>query len=193
MLGWKNIKVKFKDYPFQNLFPNYGGIGMVSKLPFADTQVRLSTFRNRPRMLSTIILKNGRRLSLLTVRPTIPLNKEAFDGRNLDFELYAKDLATIKSSKVLIGDLNCTPWSYYYSKLCAEAGLVGCNSGKGPANTWSQGGMLLPLLPIDQCLTSDDLATTEFKVEGPAGSDHRPILVEIIKNPYDYRQTEEAK
>lgn len=184
----KKIKEKFEDFPYQTLFPKYGGIGMVSKLPFERSEIRLSTFRNRPRMLSTVTTKSGQRITVLTVRPNIPLNEPAYSGRNLDFELYAKDLQPISTAKVLIGDLNCTPWSYYYTTLCADIELKGCTNGKGPANTWSPGGLLCPLLPLDQCLISEELAATEFKVEVPAGSDHRPILVELIKNPYNFTQ-----
>lgn len=184
----EHIKSNFSEYPHQNLFPKYGGIGMISKLPFVQSQVRLSTFRNRPRLLSTVRKKDGSELTILTVRPNIPLNEEAFKGRNLDYQYYAQDLATYKKAKVLIGDLNCTPWSYYFSKLCTEAGLVACSNGKGPVNTWSPGGFLLPMLPIDQCLFSQDLMSTEFQTQKSAGSDHRPILVEIVKNPYDFRE-----
>lgn len=181
-----SIKISFSEYPHQNLFPRYGGIGIVSKLPIASSEVRLSTFRNRPRLLATVKRKDGTELTILTVRPNIPLNKDAFDGRNLDYQLYVDDLASIRKAKVLIGDLNCTPWSYYYSKLCNESGLAGCTNGKGPVNTWSPAGLLVPMLPIDQCLLSPDLLSTEFQSQKSAGSDHRPIFVEIVKSHYDF-------
>lgn len=181
-----NIKAKFSEYPHQNLFPKYGGIGIISKLPLIKSEVRLSTFRNRPRILSTIRKNDGTELTILTVRPNIPLNEEAFKGRNLDFQYYVQDLALLKKAKVIIGDLNCTPWSHYYSNLCNQTEMVGCSNGKGPVNTWSPGGLLMPMLPIDQCLVSQDLLCSKFQALQSAGSDHRPILVEIVKNPYDF-------
>jgi endonuclease/exonuclease/phosphatase (EEP) superfamily protein YafD len=175
----QRIDATFKEYPYKALFSNYGGIGLVSKLPIRDSKILLNQFRNRPRVLGLLSLKNGRTLSVLSVHPTIPLNAPAFEGRNQDFAFYVKDLAGLPAPKVIIGDFNCTPWSYYFKKLCADTGLVDAAIGFGPQLTWSHGGWFIPVMPIDLCLVSPEMVVSKVKTEDAAGSDHRPLLVEV--------------
>jgi endonuclease/exonuclease/phosphatase family metal-dependent hydrolase len=164
---------------FEALFSNYGGIGMVSKLPAENFKILLAQFRNRPRVLGLLKLKNGQTISILSVHPSIPLNTPAFKGRNQDFALYAKDLAELPAPKVIIGDFNCTPWSYYFQKLASDTGLVDAERGFGQKFTWSYRGLLFPVLPIDLCLVSPETVVSRVTVEEDVSSDHRPLLVEI--------------
>ncbi len=172
----ERITESFKEYPYKNLFALYGGIGIVSRLPISSSKVILSDFRNRPRMLATVLLRDGRAIDILIVHPSIPLNQKAFDGRNKDFRLYVQDLAGQICPKIIVGDLNCTPWSYYFQKLLREADLEDSSKGFGPQCTWSFGGWLFPVLPIDHCLVSTDIVVRKIKIEGDAGSDHRPCF-----------------
>jgi endonuclease/exonuclease/phosphatase (EEP) superfamily protein YafD len=175
----QRINATFNEYPYKALFSNYGGIGMVSKLPIKDSKLLLAQFRNRPRVLGLVNLKNGRTISILSVHPSIPLNAPAFEGRNQDFALYVKDLADLPGPKVIIGDFNCTPWSYYFQKLCADTGLLDAALGFGPQFSWSYRGWFIPVMPIDLCLVSPDMIVSKVKIENAAGSDHRPLLVDV--------------
>ncbi len=47
----QRISASFNEYPYKALFPHYGGIGLVSKLPVKDSKILLNPFRNRPRIL----------------------------------------------------------------------------------------------------------------------------------------------
>ena len=81
--------------------------------------------------------------------------------------------------KVLLGDLNVTPWSPYFQDLVEGSGLRDVRVGSGLWTTWP---MPLPSflrIPIDHCLTSDDVAVREFTTVGGTGSDHRAILVDV--------------
>ncbi|MBU6455600.1 MAG: endonuclease/exonuclease/phosphatase family protein [Cyanobacteria bacterium REEB67] len=182
--GWfKRIDNTFTDYPYKALFPHFGGLGFVSKFPIVSWTVKEGTFWHRPRLYAEVRLKDGRILNLLVAHPTIPVYKDVFDCRNQDFSFFAGEFAARANPKILVGDLNCSPWSYYFQKLLEETGLNDSEVGFGPQPTWSPGGKLIPLLPIDHFLVSKDFVVADHHIERFAGADHRLVFVDLWLKP----------
>lgn len=79
---------------------------------------------------------------------------------------------------VVIGDLNATPWSRGFRRLCARAGLRDSRAGFGhqasfpTALGWAG-------LPIDHALVTDELAVVGRRLGPDVGSDHRPLVVDL--------------
>jgi len=174
----KAIAANFPDYPFKSVFPYNCGIAVVSKIPIEKSQTLIAQYEQRPRMLITFRLKDGRKLSILLAHPTIPMRKDRFEGRNREFELYAQDLAPVKGPRMIVGDLNCTPWSYYFEKLLKDTGLKDSEKGFGLQPSWPTVYKVPPFLPIDHFLVSPDIQVISRKIEREAGSDHRPVMIE---------------
>lgn len=81
---------------------------------------------------------------------------------------------------ILLGDLNAVPWARVVHELGERSGLrvVGSLDGTWPAFLpW-------PLrIPIDHALVSRDVVVTARSLGPDLGSDHRPILLDLVVDP----------
>lgn len=179
-------------YPYCITFPHIGGVELYSRYPL-DGEVRLAERGHRPRIFANV--RVGRQLvSLVVAHPPTPVGEATrLKSRNREFEIYAGECCKSRNEGLpylVIGDLNCTPWSPYFRKLLADGALKDSGAGQGLAPTWPNTAALtyglLPgnfgtgaVLPIDHCLVSRDLTVLERRVLSPVGSDHLPILVKL--------------
>ncbi len=92
-------------------------------------------------------------------------------------------MRAMPSPKLLIGDLNCGPWSPAFAHLLAS-GLRDSEQGFGPQPSWParkgrviENLSILPLVPIDHVLTSDDVCIINREVGPAMNSDHLPVNV----------------
>jgi len=80
---------------------------------------------------------------------------------------------------LVIGDLNTTPWSYAFSILTGDGGLVSTLDGWGNQGTWPTSIPTLGMIPIDHCLISEGLVCVDRRIGDEIGSDHLPLLVTL--------------
>jgi endonuclease/exonuclease/phosphatase (EEP) superfamily protein YafD len=80
---------------------------------------------------------------------------------------------------VLAGDLNLTPFSWKFTRLVHEVGLeTHLLAGfSWPAHRYR------PVVLLDHVLTTPGFATVAARVGPPVGSDHRPVIVELVAPP----------
>lgn len=163
------------------------GIGMYSKLKMESSQIVESTgveTKHFPVPGAFATFKIGdQTVSVMTVHPLPPVTEETFASRNEEFAAInaARD-SKIKDPFILSGDLNCSPWSYYFNKLTERSKVKNTALGYGLQPTWPTD--VLPLrIPIDHVLASKELVTTSYQVLGDCGSDHFPVLVEMALTP----------
>ena len=75
-----------------------------------------------------------------------------------------------------------TPWSPYFRRLLDDGALHDASRGRGPAPTWPVG--LGPMrIPIDHCLHSDGVVVTDRRTGPGVGSDHLPLIVDLLISP----------
>lgn len=79
---------------------------------------------------------------------------------------------------VLLGDLNCTPWSPAFDDLLAAGGLRDTARGRGLVATWRSPVPLLGL-PIDHVLVGGAIAINGRRVGPDVGSDHLPVIADL--------------
>jgi len=168
------------DYPFVKSVPLPEGAGMaiLSRYAFAEVQVLHFDFSAHVAILVRLNVKE-KSISVLAMHPTTPITPTKFKNRNLQFREAAKLLKSFEGSKVLVGDLNTTMWSPYFTALIRNSGLRDARMGFGLCTSWP---MPLPSflrLPIDHCLVSDDLEVTRLQIGPNIGSDHRPLIVDL--------------
>jgi endonuclease/exonuclease/phosphatase (EEP) superfamily protein YafD len=114
-------------------------------------------------------------LALHTISPLTPSRKASRDTALRGAGVWA---ARHDGSKVVLGDLNATPWSRAVDRLEAAGGLRNSADGFGIQSTWPAVVGALGI-PIDEVLTSPDL-TTVARSTGPTfGSTHRSLWVTI--------------
>lgn len=80
--------------------------------------------------------------------------------------------------RVVMGDLNATPWSPVFRRLLDRGRLHSSLDGFGIQPTWPVGNPLL-LIPIDHALLSHSVAAVDRETGPSFGSDHRSLWVTV--------------
>ncbi len=169
------------QYRYKVLRPEEGayGLALYSKLPIR----RLPTSPYIEGGFQTAVLvelttgAGPVTLALAHVRaPTGPAKARL---RNAQFGKIAEMLRLDGGeAKILVGDLNTTPWSPYYRQLAETTGMQNAALGYGYEPSWPSGFSLLKI-PIDHCLVSEGLRVANFRIGADFGSDHLPIVIDV--------------
>lgn len=160
------------------------GIAVYSRVPFAEAKVVAPLDPTLPGILVKVNL-NGQTVSILTLHTVPPVGShELFLLRNAQLREAAMTMRQLPEPKILIGDLNTTVWSPYFSQLVEESGLRDARKGFGvvptwPANFWTP----LMRIPIDHCLVSRDIRVVNIRPGPRVGSDHLPLIVDLAIPP----------
>ncbi len=179
-----SIDETMKRYKYKKIYIVGPGMAYFSKFPIEESNARYYGKSHHPRITATIRIGN-RPVQLVLAHPTTPKNESGYLERNQEISLLKKEMAALNNPKVLIGDLNCGPWSPVFADLL-KAGLRDSQQGIGPQPSWPartgrviDGLPIPPLVPIDHVLVSQDIIVLE-RTAGPSlGSDHLPVLVKI--------------
>ncbi|MEM6592898.1 MAG: endonuclease/exonuclease/phosphatase family protein [Cyanobacteria bacterium P01_C01_bin.73] len=188
---WKNQLDTLGDtLPYSSariIDTNNFGISIYSKAPLGDPQVEFFGPRNIPSIVTQISLA-GQPITLLATHPLPPAKPSYFAARNQQLAEVTDYLAPVDGTVMLVGDLNTTMWSPYYSRLASKTGLHDARDGFGILPTWPTPGtyggipgwvLSLFQIPIDHCLVSSDLTVASIHTGADTGSDHKPVVVEV--------------
>ena len=168
-------------YPHQVNRPEdgYFGLAVVSRFPLRelaespyfvdDLQTAILAELDLPGASATLVLSH-------VMAPMSPARAHLRDKQ-------LEDLAGIlgragNSARILIGDLNITPWSPRYDVLESATGLTNAARRRGYLGTWPSSGTLLRI-PIDHCLLSDHFVVQHIETGPDIGSDHLPLIVDV--------------
>jgi len=176
------IEPTTRRFPYSKIFIVGPGMALFSKFPIEKCEVRYFGKSHHPRILATILVQ-GRPLQIVIAHPTTPKSETGFIERNQEMSLIHDEIQASPSPKVLIGDLNCGPWSQAFKNLLT-AGLQDSEQGFGPQPSWparngrvQEGLPVPPFVPIDHILVSRDICV-QSRVAGPGmESDHLPVFV----------------
>lgn len=171
----KYLNRTLSSYPYRVVEPRLGGVAIYSKLPLIDAEVRHIGKIRRPRIVAKTKVDNSL-VKLIFAHPVIPTRHSGL--RNKELEKIAEESKSYDGPVVVFGDLNTTPWSYYFHKLLAEGELRDSQPGFGIQPSWSDR-WLLPLFPIDHLLVSKEFCVLERKTLNSIQSDHLPVFATI--------------
>lgn len=178
------IKPETKRYPFQKVVLAGPGMALFSKFPIEKCDVRFFGKSHHPRILATLLV-GGKKVQLGIVHPTTPKSPAGYAERQQEVSLLVSELIALPSPKLLIGDLNCSPWSADFQSLLS-AGLYDSERGFGPQPSWpARTGRVFkdlpvpPMVPIDHVLVSDEFQTLQRQTEASINSDHLPVYVNL--------------
>jgi len=182
------VKQQLSDvYPYQVQFGDgIPGIGLISKYPIISaTIVKLDEKSFLSHLLVTLDV-NGIPLRVIVahpVPPTVawPRGVPQYSIRNSDDIHALAKLASSGEPTLLIGDFNLVDQSDDYRALRA-AGLHDAfrEAGWGLGVTWPLRSYLPPLMRIDYVWTTPEFTATSTWVGGDAGSDHLPVLADLV-------------
>ncbi len=167
---WDYLK---KNYPY-----DHGRI--FSKYP-------LEQIKNGNRFVHVLISKKGTPYHVYAVHTTAPMGKENFDKRNNQLDVLSKDLITNfwkyakKSSFVIAGDFNVTPWSIYYKNFSQNIDSQLQNISLIKPYLFSRRDARLPYLQthIDFVRVDNDTQINYFQKISLPGSDHDAFIFSV--------------
>ncbi|HKI61816.1 MAG TPA: endonuclease/exonuclease/phosphatase family protein [Mariprofundaceae bacterium] len=171
--------------PLQAVFPHHVqiprhdnfGLSVFSRLPLSEQKLLLLGNAGVPSLL--LRLNTGKQdVAILVTHPPPPISEDYFAMRNVQLDDAAAYMARIKGPRMLIGDLNTSQWSPYFTRMRNRAGLRDARNGFGILPTWPAS---LPglMIPLDHCLVSPEVTVREIQTGEDIGSDHLPLFVEI--------------
>jgi endonuclease/exonuclease/phosphatase (EEP) superfamily protein YafD len=168
----------FGEYPHRVLLPaeHAFGLALLSRLPLRD--VRPFKLESTDAIDALIVAPGGDlRLIGVHLRPPTAAAWAAERARQLD--ALAVLVKEAEGPLAIAGDFNLTPYSPYFMDWLRRTGLRDARAGSGFGFSWPT---FLPVLgiPIDHCIVSPELGVAAFRRLPAFGSDHYPIVVELI-------------
>lgn len=168
------ILVLKQRYPYVVKEEANGGIMMLSKYPLISPKLEYTGRIKRPR-ISTRIKRGKTTFSIILAHTVSPRNDLVF--RNQELGVLGEQAKSAARPLILFGDLNCSPFSFYFDRLLKTGELTDSENGFGINCTWPA--YIVPFVPIDHVLISKELACTKRIVGPNIGSDHLPVYAEI--------------
>ena len=171
------------DYTYQRPEPREDnfGLALYSKLPLNNCTVVFLGAAGLPSLSAEIDI-DGRRVTLLGTHPLPPISDRSSRLRNDQLLAVAGHLRATPGPKILLGDLNTSPWSYWFRRLIEESGMKDRSLGKGIRPTWPTDSILFRI-PIDYCLVSEEMVVKDRQIGPDIGSDHFPVIVDLALRP----------
>lgn len=175
--GLEPLRMKYA-HRVEELGAGAFSIACYSRLPVKSSEIRRFTDWNLPTVLLNLD-HHGTPLTFIGTHPLPPMGPMDAQIWRDQLERIGRFAAGIDGEVIVAGDLNATPWCEGMRRLCESGGLQFRSSAPVWLPTW---GLHLPtMIPIDHVLLKRGLMVTK-RVIGPGlGSDHRSVVVEIVR------------
>jgi len=178
----KALTILQKEYPHHFISDGGGrngaGVLLMSRWPMRNVQPILLYTSAEPAVSATLDI-GERQLQVLAVHTSWPLGAASTNLRNRQFGLLATQAQARKAPLIMLGDFNVSPLSPWFRALLHESGLRSASQTFGWLPTWPT--FLPPAgIQIDHALISPDVAVREFRRGPYVGSDHLPIVVDLV-------------
>jgi endonuclease/exonuclease/phosphatase (EEP) superfamily protein YafD len=177
---WREIEDHglVQSHPYVVREPRWGAAGMaiLSDRPLRDPEIVQLDDRSVP---SATIRVGERRVRLVGVHTVAP--NFAFDRNRRDQHAVSAVVRDAPRPRIVAGDFNATPYNRWYDELL-DLGLTEVHEAVGDpfATTWPNGRHPLPPVRIDHVFVDDALAPVDVEQGDGAGSDHRPVIVDLV-------------
>jgi vancomycin resistance protein VanJ len=114
--------------------------------------------------------RSGREVRIIGLRPRYIMEPVKYAAH---YDWLVRNAATLGDRVILAGDFNAAPWSWQMMRFAAASGLRRHGTY---AVSWPS---LLPLVLIDNVLTTPDIKRVSFTTGPYLGSDHLPVLATV--------------
>lgn len=171
------------DYPYSLKCPldNLYGMHLYSRLPLHDGKIQFLVEPDLPSFHVAVELLSGRMIRMHCLHPAPPSPTENAESTERDAELIivARTVAESDLPVIVAGDLNDVAWSATTRLFRKISGLLDPRVGRGMYNTFHANHFFLRW-PLDHLFHSDHFAVSRLQRLPRFGSDHFPILVELV-------------
>jgi len=171
------LKEALPEYRYSFDEGHSGGSAIFSKIPIEKVAPPTGAHPRRYGVRGELVF-GGQRMLLIAVHPPAPYTRKRWSLRNQELQRLADDVQTSQIPVVVAGDFNSTPWSGYFQRLIETAKLEDSETGHGIQSSWCTM-MPLPLIPIDHCVYTKQLAVINRRTGPNVGSDHLPVIIQL--------------
>lgn len=172
-----------KTFPYHFIAPKAGafGVAIFSRIPIRDSvRKHFSESFNEYTEIRFHTLAQGITFNLTELHTMPPVGKQNSTERNAELkEITVVTNQQGESSKILIGDMNITPYSPWFWQMERSTRLNNSMQGKSVAGTWPSFFPSLLRIPIDHVLVTDNIEVLERHVEKSHDSDHLPVVTKL--------------
>lgn len=184
----KPLDARFK-YSVKKPLENTYGMMLYAKMPLHESKVNFLVDDEIPSIHTLVELPSGDRFELYCVHPTPPQVGSNTDDRDAELLIVGKRSAESGKPTVVAGDLNDVAWSYTTKLFQKISQMVDPRVGRGFFNTYSA---LIPLVryPLDHVFYSPAFQLVDMRRLEKFGSDHFPILIELVYVPEEKQEQE---
>ena len=153
------------------------GIAVWSRLKMANARIVRLGHAGVPSVIADIEHGDAT-LVLIATHPLPPAGRARSELRDEGLAQLARFAASEVSPVLVVGDLNCTPWSPHFRALLRDGRLRDSGEGRWVQATWPSWLGALGI-PIDHVLYGAGLRVLRRWVGPAVGSDHRPLIAEV--------------
>ncbi|MFT6926248.1 MAG: endonuclease/exonuclease/phosphatase (EEP) superfamily protein YafD [Psychromonas sp.] len=173
-------------YPYFISDSSNGDLALFSKWPIVEQKIHDLGYQGG-HIIEVIIQspKTNNPVHIFTLHPVSPRNAELWQLRNSTLNYVAEQaFASLLQYKIIVGDLNTTPWSAQFKALQKNSLLTYSDNAFSyiPSWSYSEKNPLLSLLSsayIDHCLISAAFAVISKDYQRVPGSDHQLLITEL--------------
>jgi endonuclease/exonuclease/phosphatase (EEP) superfamily protein YafD len=178
--NWRvGLQALSAEYPYE-VFTGAGrrsGVLLLSRWPIERSTVVDFGPLTEPAVLAHLNV-GGRTLNVLGVHLSWPMGAEVSAHRNQQLKMITVLARATPAPLVVLGDFNITPWSPRFRDMVSASGLAPA-AGSGWQPTWPVH-LGAAGIQIDHVLVSRDVSVRAFERGEAVGSDHWPVLVEVM-------------
>jgi endonuclease/exonuclease/phosphatase (EEP) superfamily protein YafD len=171
------------DYPYAIKCPleNLYGMHVYSRLRLEESETLFLSKTETPSMHAMVVLPSGRRVQTHFMHPTppSPTENDVSTDRDAELLIVAERVANVDGPVIVAGDLNDVAWSMTTRLFRKISGLLDPRVGRGMFNTYHADHWFLRW-PLDHLFHSHHFTLSFLKRLPAFGSDHFPVLVELV-------------
>jgi endonuclease/exonuclease/phosphatase (EEP) superfamily protein YafD len=178
---------KTHPYFYPDEHKNWSQRGLISRTPWQTFTIKRLPGTGRLVVLEATFAANASKklppLTVISIHTQSPRSRATTRKRNAQLVDLARYLRSKTGAVLVAGDFNLSPWSPYYRQFLKESGLFSAQRPGTLTPTWPS---LLPLpfrVGIDHLFLSKGFRVIRFFPGKPSGSDHSPIIADIVWAP----------
>ncbi len=174
--GLADVRLTYPNRYEQAREDNFG-IAVWTRLKTANARIVHLGRAGVPSVICDI-RRGDETLALIATHPLPPAGRERSELRNEGLAQLARFAASEALPTLVVGDLNCSPWSPHFRALLRDGRLRDSGEGRGLQATWPARLRFFGI-PIDHVLYGAGLQVLERRLGPRVGSDHRPLIVDV--------------
>ncbi len=167
------------EYPYrlEEVRDDNFGIAVWSRHPWSEARIERFDASRVPAVVARVTAPAGT-FQLIAVHTLPPAGGHRTRLRDEGLAAVARVAARPSAPVVVLGDLNCTPWSPRFQDLLRDGRLRDSGAHEVLRPTWPAALGVFGI-PLDHCLVGPGVRLHARRIGPRVGSDHRPLIVEF--------------